>query len=194
MKKGVMVTLLAIFVVTAAYVYSEDKVVVIPLSGARYTGELPIVVDNSTDVIGLSAATNPGDLMTWDGNNWIATPPASHNPISIMQPYLGINYIIALSGYYPARSSIVDPTLAEISMFAGNFAPRLWAFCNGQLLAISQNTSLFSLLGTTFGGDGRTTFALPDLRGRVPLHPGTGSGLSTRSLGERGGSETTVVD
>ncbi|MBU0943635.1 MAG: tail fiber protein [Proteobacteria bacterium] len=89
---------------------------------------------------------------------------------------------------------MVDPTLAEISMFAGNFAPRLWAFCNGQLLAISQNTSLFSLLGTTFGGDGRTTFALPDLRGRVPLHPGTGSGLSTRSLGERGGSETTVVD
>jgi microcystin-dependent protein len=80
--------------------------------------------------------------------------------------------------------------LGEIILFAGNFAPRATAYCNGQLLAISQNQALFSLLGTTYGGDGRTSFALPDLRGRVPVHPGTGPGLSTRKLGQRSGEET----
>jgi microcystin-dependent protein len=79
-------------------------------------------------------------------------------------------------------------------MFAGNFAPRGWAFCDGQLLAISSNTALFSILGTTYGGDGRTTFALPDLRGRVPVHPGTGPGLPTVRLGERGGAAATILN
>jgi len=74
-------------------------------------------------------------------------------------------------------------------MFAGNFAPRAWAFCDGQLLAVSQNDALFSLLGTIYGGDGRTTFGLPDFRGRIPLHAGSGPGLSTRPLGAKGGSE-----
>ena len=83
-----------------------------------------------------------------------------------------------------------DLYLGEIILFAGNFPPRSTAFCNGQLLAISQNTALFSILGTTYGGDGRTTFALPDLRGRVPVQPGTGPGLSTRKLGQRTGQET----
>lgn len=83
----------------------------------------------------------------------------------------------------------MDPFIGEIVMFGGNFAPRAWAFCNGQLLAISQNTALFSILGTTYGGDGRTTFALPDLRGRSAVHPGTGPGLSTIKLGQRGGNE-----
>ena len=170
---------------------AEDKVVVVPLGGVKYTGNLPIVVDNTQKTIGLNAATDPGDLMTWDGNNWIASPPATQQfSVNNMQPYLGINFIIALQGIYPSRSS-ADPFIAEIIMFAGNFAPRGWAFCNGQLLSISQNTSLFSLVGTTYGGDGRTTFALPDLRGRVPLHPGTGTGLSSRSLGEKGGTENT---
>jgi microcystin-dependent protein len=86
-----------------------------------------------------------------------------------------------------------DPFVGEIRMFAGNFAPRGWAFCNGQLIPISQNTALFSLLGTTYGGDGRSTFALPDLRGRVPLHAGQGSGLSDYPLGSRGGSEQVVL-
>ena len=88
---------------------------------------------------------------------------------------------------------MADPFLAQIMMFGGNFAPRGWAFCDGQLLPISQNTALFSLLGTTFGGDGRTTFQLPDLRGRYPIHPGTGPGLSQRRWGERGGAETTTL-
>lgn len=86
-----------------------------------------------------------------------------------------------------------NPTIAEITMFGGNFAPRGWAFCNGQLLPISQNQALFSILGTTYGGDGRTTFALPDLRGRVAIHSGDGSrgpGLSPRPLGQRSGQET----
>ena len=87
----------------------------------------------------------------------------------------------------------MDPFLAQIVMFGGNFAPRGWAFCDGQLLAISQNSALFSLLGTTYGGDGRTTFGLPELRGRVAIHSGNGSrgpGLSPRPLGQRGGLES----
>lgn len=83
--------------------------------------------------------------------------------------------------------------LGEIKMFAGNFAPRGWALCDGQLLAISSNSALFSILGTTYGGDGRTTFALPDLRGRVAMHPGTGAGLTNRRLGQRGGTETNML-
>lgn len=81
----------------------------------------------------------------------------------------------------------MTPFLGEIVMFGGNFAPRGWAFCEGQLLPISQNQALFSILGTIYGGDGRTTFALPDLRGRVPIGPGTGPGLPTYRQGARGG-------
>ena len=86
-----------------------------------------------------------------------------------------------------------DPFVGEIRMFAGNFAPRNWAFCDGQLLAISQNDALFSLLGTTYGGDGRTTFGLPDLQGRVPVHAGSGPGLSNRPLGSKSGSESVTL-
>jgi microcystin-dependent protein len=86
-----------------------------------------------------------------------------------------------------------DPLIGEIRMFAGNFAPQGWAFCDGQLLPVAQNAALFSLLGTTYGGDGRTTFALPDLRGRVPVHPGQGPGLSQRRLGEKGGQESVTL-
>lgn len=86
-----------------------------------------------------------------------------------------------------------EPFVGEIRMFAGNFAPRGWAFCDGQLLAVSQNDALFSLLGTIYGGDGRTTFGLPDLRGRIPLHQGTGPGLSPRRLGSKGGEEKVTL-
>ncbi len=80
--------------------------------------------------------------------------------------------------------------LAEVRIFAGNFAPRNWAFCAGQLLSIAQNQALFSLLGTTYGGDGRTSFGLPDMRGRAPIGPGQGPGLTNRVLGQRSGQET----
>ncbi|MEL7059703.1 MAG: tail fiber protein [Acidobacteriota bacterium] len=86
-----------------------------------------------------------------------------------------------------------EPFVAEIRIFAGNFAPRGWAFCNGQLLPISQNTALFSLIGTTYGGDGRTTTALPNLKGRAPMHPGRGPGLTSRRLGQRGGVEMVTL-
>lgn len=86
-----------------------------------------------------------------------------------------------------------EPFIAEIRIFAGNFAPRSWAFCNGQLLPVAQNTALFSLIGTTYGGDGRTTTALPNLKGRAPMHPGSGPGLTSRRLGEKLGSETVTL-
>ena len=86
-----------------------------------------------------------------------------------------------------------EPFIAEIRIFAGNFAPRSWAFCNGQLLPIAQNTALFSLIGTTYGGDGRSTTALPNLQGRAPMHPGRGPGLTSRRLGQRGGSEMVTL-
>ncbi len=86
-----------------------------------------------------------------------------------------------------------DPFIGEVMMFAGNFAPQGWADCNGQLMAINQNTALFSLLGTTYGGDGIQTFGLPDLRGRTPIHAGNGPGLSPRTLGELSGVESVTL-
>lgn len=86
-----------------------------------------------------------------------------------------------------------EPFVAEIRIFAGNFAPRGWAFCNGQLLPVSQNTALFSLIGTTYGGDGRTTTGLPNMQGRAPMHPGRGPGLTDRRLGQRGGTEAVTL-
>jgi len=86
-----------------------------------------------------------------------------------------------------------EPFVGEMRWFAGNFAPRGWALCDGQMLPIAQHTALFSLLGTIYGGDGRTTFALPDMRGRLPLHEGQGVGLTPRALGQRGGSESEAL-
>lgn len=88
---------------------------------------------------------------------------------------------------------MANPFVGEIRILAGNFAPRGWAFCDGQLMRISQNTALFSLLGTTYGGDGRTTFALPDLQGRAPVHAGQGPGLTLRALGELGGETMSAL-
>lgn len=87
----------------------------------------------------------------------------------------------------------MDPFVAEIRIFGFTFAPRGWAFCNGQLLPLSQNTALFSLLGTTYGGDGRSNFALPNLQGSAPMHPGQGPGLSLHDLGETGGSPSLTL-
>jgi len=88
---------------------------------------------------------------------------------------------------------MANPFVAEIRIFGFNFPPTGWAFCNGQLLAISQNTALFSLLGTNYGGDGRSTFGLPNLQGSAPMHPGQGPGLSLHDLGETGGSSSVTV-
>ena len=86
-----------------------------------------------------------------------------------------------------------EPFLGEIRMFAGTYAPRNWAFCDGQIIAVSQNEALFSLLGSTYGGDGRTSFGYPDMRGRLPIHTGTGPGLTPRPLGQKQGTETVTL-
>ena len=87
----------------------------------------------------------------------------------------------------------MDPFVAEIRIYPFNFPPKGWAFCNGQILPLSQNTALFSLLGTTYGGDGKSNFALPNMQGNAPMHPGQGPGLSLHDLGETGGSSTVTL-
>ncbi|MDF1811624.1 MAG: PEP_CTERM-anchored TLD domain-containing protein [Verrucomicrobiales bacterium] len=113
-------------------------------------------------------------------------------PLDTRQPYATTNYAIALQGTFPSPQNLSgggDPVLGSIMQFAGNFAPRGWALAEGQILQISQHYALFSILGTTYGGDGETTFALPDLRGRVPVGIGTGPDLSSVALGQTIGSE-----
>ena len=110
-----------------------------------------------------------------------------------MKTTLSLLLILVATVWSTPSAEAQEPMIGEIRMFAGNFAPKGWALCDGQLLAISQNTALFSILGTTFGGDGRTVFALPDLRGRVPMHAGSGPGLTPRRIGNKGGAETTTV-
>ena len=101
--------------------------------------------------------------------------------------------LFAILSMGKANAQQVETFLGEIRMFAGNFAPKGWAFCQGQLLLIAQNQALFALLGTTYGGDGRTTFALPDLRGRAPIGFGQGPGLSYKDLGQQFGTETVTL-
>ena len=96
-------------------------------------------------------------------------------------------------GTFLRVKSLLEPFIGSIVLFCGNFAPSGWALCNGQLLSIASNTALFSILGTYFGGDGVRTFALPDLRGRVPIHAGQGPGLSNYVLGELGGDESATL-
>jgi microcystin-dependent protein len=146
-----------------------------------------------------------GGMDTLTGTDYHTDAVGGNQPFSNRPPYLGLNYIICLHGIYPPRSSpspgamddesvivrgIGDGgAIGEVSLFAGNFAPRNWAFCAGQLLPISGHEALFSILGTTYGGDGQTTFALPDLRGRVPVGAGWGPGLSDIRWGQKGGTD-----
>lgn len=104
---------------------------------------------------------------------------------------LSLSLILLFAGF--TTSLAQDGFIGEIRLFAGNFEPRGWAFCNGQILSIAQNTALFSILGTTYGGNGQTTFALPDLRGRTPIGPGQGPGLASRTLGEAAGQESHFI-
>ena len=104
----------------------------------------------------------------------------------------GVVLLVTSIGWHtPAVAS--EPFIGQIQYFPYNFAPRSWTFCNGQLLPVSSNTALFSLLGTTYGGDGRTTLGIPDMRGRAPIHPGSGPGLSTYRSGEKGGVENVAL-
>ncbi|GAB3523778.1 hypothetical protein GCM10027442_50570 [Emticicia fontis] len=147
----------------------------------------------SSNNIQLNAGTGAGQLLTWNGNNWVNTNPKQSQFFDNHQPYLTLNYCIALQGVFPSRNGL-DPFVAEIALFGFNFAPKGWAMCNGQILPINQNQALFSLLGTTYGGNGQTTFGLPDLRGRVAIGMGQGPGLSNYDLGQIGGVESHNID
>ncbi len=137
------------------------------------------------------------------------SPTGGGQPHDNLPPYLTLNYCIATNGIFPSRSTaspqpdpvplassgtvMSTPYVGEIKLFAGNFEPAGWMFCAGQLLPISENETLFALIGTTFGGDGQTTFALPNLSSRVPIGAGQGPGLSNRVLSETGGSEEVTL-
>lgn len=161
----------------------------IAISSLSATAPLTIVSNS----VKINAGTEAGQLLTWDGNNWVNTSPKSPASVSNIQPYLALNYCIALSGVFPSRNGI-DPFIGEIGIFAFNFAPRYWALCNGQLLPINTYQALFALLGTTYGGNGQTNFALPNLQSRVPIHFGQGPGLSIYGLGQTGGTESNFVN
>jgi microcystin-dependent protein len=163
-----------------------------PAAGTTYTAGAPLAI--KTNNLNINAGTLSGDLLTWDGDNWVNTQPAIQHfkfTVDNHQPYLVINYVIGLFGIYPSQSDATEPYVGEIYMMGCNFAPTGFALCDGQLLAISQYATVFNLIGTTYGGDGQTTFALPNLQGRVPIHQGS-NGTSTYVMGQLGGSETMI--
>jgi microcystin-dependent protein len=165
----------------------------------------PLTINNDSVEIS-KAGVIQGNMITYNGNNWEALDLDTYHPVidetdstnaPIMQPYLVLNYCIALGGIYPLQNGGNETGegafTGEIKLFAFNFAPVGWAFCNGQLLPISGYPDLFNLIGTTFGGDGVKTFALPNLQGRIPLDLGQGTGLTQRPFGVSGGSESTTI-
>jgi microcystin-dependent protein len=151
------------------------------LSGITYTGENGIaVVDGASASEKIIRFTGTGTGTTLQLNN--------------MQPYLVIQCSVITQGIFPSRNFGTDDYLGTIGFSGFNFSPRSTVECAGQLLAISQNAALFSLLGTIYGGDGRTTFGIPDLRGRTLVGKGNGPGLTPRPIGEKSGAETTSVN
>jgi len=161
---------------------------------ANIAAKAPLTV-SATNQVAFNSGTAVGDLITWDGNNWVNMQPAiQHFSFNVdnRQPYLALNYCIALVGIFPARND-AEPFVSQIQLFPFNFAPNGWAMCNGQFLAIAQNTALFSLLGTQFGGNGTTNFALPNLQSRVPIGFGQGPGLTLYDIGDNGGTESSAI-
>jgi microcystin-dependent protein len=146
----------------------------------------------TTNNLKLNPGTNVGDLLTWDGTNWVNMQPAvQHFSIAVdnHQPYLVTNYEISLFGIFPSQNDAATPYVGEIYQMGCNFAITGFMLCNGQLLPISQYSTLFNLIGTTYGGDGVSTFAVPNLQGRVPMHWGN-NGTSSYIIGQLGGTET----
>jgi len=146
-----------------------------------------------SDSLVLNPGTAAGDLLSWDGINWISKQPARARFnffIDKMQPYLVLNYCISTFGVFPSQNDM--PYVGEIRVFGFNFEPRDWFKCDGQLLSIAEYETLFYLIGTTYGGDGQTTFALPDLRSRKPIHKGVWPGLD--NIGQTAGSETLFIN
>ena len=163
-------------------------------AAAAGTTATPPLAISSINTISLNPGTATGDLISWDGANWVNMQPAAQH-FSVIgdnrQPFLTINYCIGLLGIFPNRNS-ATPFVGEIDMFAFAFPPKGFAFCNGQLLPINQNQALFSLLGTQYGGNGTTNFALPNLQGRIPIHMGS-NGTTNYTIGQTGGVETNTL-
>lgn len=172
----------------AQYVNQEIKYITYP---PGYPGYPSAYVEQNQNIlfhVGDTLVHSDAEFTAWiDQIQTSTNGTIKFNPSLIHSPP---NYAVhhAPSNSQQFNASI-DPILGSVCMVGFNFAPRSWAFCNGQLLPIAQNSALFSILGTEYGGDGRTTFGLPDLRGRVPMHAGNGPGLKPRRLGQRGGSE-----
>ena len=157
--------------------------------GNTLSAQAPISIN--TNNIQLNPGTQAGDLITWDGTNWVNMQPAIQHfsfTVDNHQPYQAINFCISLYGIFPTQNDASQPYVGEIIMMGANFAPVGWQFCDGTLLSIAEYTVLFDLIGTTYGGDGISTFAVPDLRGRVPIHMGS-NGTTTYILGQQAGSE-----
>jgi microcystin-dependent protein len=161
--------------------------------------DAPLALSAANDTLKLVPGTASGNFLTWDGINWVsktttytASLAGGNLPLSIRNPYLGLNFIIALQGIFPSRNG-AQPFVGEIEMVGFSFAPVGWALCNGQIMSISQNTALFSLLGTTYGGNGTSTFALPNLQSRVPVDMGQGTGLSPVLIGDMNGAENVTI-
>ena len=159
----------------------------------------PLALSASSDTLKLKPGSASGNFLTWDGTNWVsktttytASVVGGSQPLPIRNPYLGVNYIIALAGIFPSRSGS-NPFLGEIELVSFNFAPTGWALCDGQLLSISQYSALFALVGTYYGGNGTTTFQLPNLQSRVPVDMGQGNGLSIVNIGDMGGAENATI-
>jgi len=155
-----------------------------------YTGTAPININPSTNTVALNPGTAPGDLISWNGASWVNISGSTYvKPTATnMQPYLVVNYSIALQGIFPMRNG-TENFIGEVCLYGFNFPPKGWALCDGQIISIAQNTALFTLLGTQYGGNGTTTFALPDLRGRAAMSQGQAPGLSNRVIGEKTGTE-----
>ena len=150
---------------------------------------------DGTATVTLTQAQLPAHQHTLAPPSLLTGVTGGNQPFSTIQPSLGLNYVIATDGVFPSEGSggAANTFLGQVGLFAGNFAPAGWAFTNGQLLPISENQALFALLGTSYGGDGQTSFALPDLEGRAVVGTGTGLGLGSWSLGETRGAEDVTV-
>jgi microcystin-dependent protein len=158
-------------------------------SGTPVTAKAPLSV--TTNNVRINAGTAAGDLLTWDGNNWVNLQPAVQHfsqAVDNRQPWLAVNFIISPYGIFPSQNSATTPYVGEIYMMGCNFAVQGFFLCDGSLLPISQYDVLFELIGTTYGGDGQNTFALPDLRSRAPIQMGN-NGISNYIIGETGGAE-----
>lgn len=151
------------------------------------TGTSPAAFHGET--VTMSADALPVDATGGSADDYATGGGGAHDN---MQPFLSIHFVIALGGDVEPVS-ILEPFIGEIRLYAGAATPRGWQRCNGQALDIANNSDLFAVLGTTYGGDGKQTFALPDMRGRVALHAGQGAGLTLRRLGESGGSEQVAL-